>query len=200
MSFKFLIKLLELILPPRRTQSLIEQLSLTDLLALQTDEGLPYQDESVRALVWELKYYANRYAAVLAGEILAEELLALASEELGRLLLVPVPMHKTRHSLRGHNQTELLCKATLKRLGGALDYAPEALARIRATPEQQKLSREQRLVNLTNSMRADPEVVRGRACIVVDDVKTTGATLAEAKRALLAAGAFRVHTIALAQS
>lgn len=175
-------------------------LALEELLALQTAEGLPYSHESVRALVWEIKYYANRRAAALAGELLAEELLAIASEELGRPLLVPVPMHKARKRLRGHNQTELLCKSALAHIHGVLEYAPQALIRIRATPEQQKLSRAQRLKNIKNSMQADPAKVAGRVCVVVDDVATTGATLAEATRALVAAGAARVHTIALAQS
>ncbi len=175
-------------------------LALEELLALQTAEGLPYSHESVRALVWEIKYYANRRAAALAGELLAEELLAIASEELGRPLLVPVPMHKARKRLRGHNQTELLCKSALAHINSALEYTPQALIRICATPEQQKLSRAQRLKNIKNSMQADPAKVAGRVCVVVDDVATTGATLAEATRALVAAGAARVHTIALAQS
>ncbi len=203
MTPNFLLKLFNTILPPRRTQLLVGALALDDLLVLQTAEGLPYADEAVRALVWELKYYGNKHAAMLAGKILAEELLAIAAEELGRPPLVPVPMHKTRKRERGHNQTELLCEAALEALGdfpAAFDYSPKALSRTRATPEQQKLSRTQRLVNLKNSMEADPNIVKGRVCVVVDDVTTTGATLAEAKRALKAAGARRVHTVALAQS
>ncbi len=232
MQTNFLIKLLGLLLPPRRTQSLTERLNGEDLLALQTTQGLPYADKAVRALVWEIKYYANKRAAALAGEILAEELLAIASEELGRPLLIPVPMHKTRQRERGHNQTELLCEAALKHLGAAADipgkkssglprravkalagqtifpetsasayqYLPNAIIRTKLTPEQQKLDRATRLKNVIGSMGADPGVVEGRVCVVVDDVTTTGATLAEAQRALLAAGAARVHTLALSQS
>lgn len=206
MASDFLLRLINFILPPRASERAVESLTLDELLTLQTTEGLPYQDERVRVLVWELKYHANRRAAALCGELMAEELLGIAGEELGRPLLIPVPMHKTRRLERGHNQTELLCEAALRHLGGTdkfsvpFDYVPHALARIRQTPEQQKLSRERRLNNLKNSMRASPDIVAGRVCVVVDDVKTTGATLAEAKRALLAAGAARVHTVALAQS
>lgn len=227
----FVLSLIDFILPPRQSERLIQALTLDDLLTLQTIDGLPYSDEVVRALVWEVKYYANKRAAALAGELLAEELLAIASEELGRPLLVPVPMHKTRLRHRGHNQTELLCEAALIALGGGedfsakivwpamgptrdgrfedffagksskpFDYAPTALTRTRATPEQQKFSRTERLTNLKNSMQAHPAQVSGRVCVVVDDVATTGATLAEAARALKAAGASRVHTLALAQS
>ncbi len=223
MPFNFLKKLLELILPPRASEREVERLTPGGLLTLQTAEGLPYSDKCVRALVWELKYHANPRAATLAGELLAEELLAIASEELGRPLLVPVPMHKTRRQERGHNQTELLCEAALEVLSKSgrenslaqlpsrkedtedffsdtFDYAPTALKRTKFTPEQQKLDRTTRLKNVAGSMEANPAVVHGRVCIVVDDVATTGATLAEAARALKAAGARRVHTLTLAQS
>lgn len=218
----FLLTVVNFILPPRRTQEAVECLTLDELLELQTADGLPYAREEVRSLVWEIKYHANKRAAGLAGELLSEELLAVASEELGRPLLIPVPMHTTRRRERGHNQTELLCEAALEALNKNIsknslvdvsaerrpedffddifDYAPIALRRIKLTPEQQKLSRAERLTNLKNSMQADPDIVKGRVCVVVDDVTTTGATLAEAKRALKEAGAARVHTLALAQS
>lgn len=131
----FLLKLLGLMLPPRRTETLVERLTLDNLLTLQTTEGLPYSNESVRALVWEIKYYANKRAALLAGELLAEELLAIASEELGRPLLVPVPMHKTRWRERGHNQTELLCQAALRHLEGAENFHEKIVWPERAQPE-----------------------------------------------------------------
>ena len=240
MTSNFLLKLFNLILPPRTTETAVERLTLEDLHSLRGASAdfrsfsgvVPYAHEEVRALVWELKYHANKRAAALAGKILAEELLAIASEELGRPLLVPVPMHSARRRQRGHNQTELLCVAALGFLATedssekivwparaftarrgrpddlfselsskAYDYAPHALKRTKLTPEQQKLDRATRLKNVAGSMQVEnPELVEGRVCVVVDDVTTTGATLAEAKRALVAAGARRVHTLALAQS
>jgi len=187
------------ILPLRQTQKLVDALVVSDLYRLQSRGSLPYHAEEVQALVWELKYYGNQRAANLAGELLAEELLGLASEEIGRPLLIPVPMHPARRRERGHNQTELLCQAALSHLHEAYDYAPQALKRTVNTPHQQGLERKKRLLNMQNSMQAT-KVVNGRVCVVVDDVTTTGATLAEAARALKEAGALRVHCVALAQS
>ena len=191
--------IVDLLLPPRRTELLVRELSLDELRRLGGEEPLPYHDPRVTALVWELKYYGTRRAAALAGEYLSEVLLAIAAEELGAPLLVPVPMHAARRRERGHNQTELLCEAALKSL--PLEYAPKTLIRTINTKTQQGLPRAERLKNVKNSMRVfDTEIVRGRVCIVVDDVTTTSATLAEAKRALRAAGARAVHTVALARS
>ena len=87
-------------------------------------------------------------------------------------------------------------------IGNALEYAPKALIRTINTKTQQGLPRAERLKNIKNSMTSGPdaEKIKGRGCIVVDDVTTTGATLAEAKRALRVAGARAVHCIALARS
>lgn len=202
MSYPFLARLLDFILPPRKTEALLDTLTIEDLRKLRTAEGLPYRAPEVAALVWELKYYGSARAAALAGEFLAEELLAIASEELGRPLLIPIPMHYDRLSERGHNQTELLCEAAMQHLAEAYEYVPDALVRPKLTPEQQKLDRIQRLSNVKHSMEPGPDAykIKGRVSVVVDDVATTGATCAEAMRALRAAGARRVHCVALAQS
>ena len=199
--------IVDLLLPPRRTELLVRSLNLQILESLSSEDGLPYHDPRITALVWELKYYGTKRAAALAGGYLSEVLLAIAAEELGAPLLVPVPMQKTRRRERGHNQTELLCEhvmLALRSLGGegpVLEYKPNALTRPVNTKTQQGLPRAERLKNIKNSMRVfDAEIVRGRVCIVVDDVTTTGATLAEAKRALRAAGARAVHLVALARS
>jgi ComF family protein len=170
------------------------------ILAHPDTGALPYHDPRITALIWELKYQANKRALTLAGEFLSEQLIALAAEELGKPLLIPIPMHRNRRRTRGHNQTELLCRAALLHAGEFLEYTPQALARIVDTPPQQGLERGKRLKNVEHSMEALEESVRGRVCIVLDDVTTTGATLEEARRALGLAGARRVHLVALAQS
>lgn len=201
----FFTALIGIVAPPRRTEALVTRLSLETLasLTVHTDFGetLPYQDERVRALVWEIKYYANQRALLLAGELLAETLAGVAEEALSKPLLMPVPMHRARLRERGHNQTELLCEAALAHVGDFYEYEPRALVRTVHTPQQQGLPRKRRLENVRGSMEVRAEYaarVTGRTCIVVDDVSTTGATFAECKRALKAAGARSIICVALA--
>jgi ComF family protein len=192
--------LCDLVAPPRATERIVRSLTLEDLQALHQDDALPYRDERVRALVWEVKYYANRRARELCGAFLAEPLLDLAQESLGAPLFIPVPMHAARKKERGHNQTELLCEAALPHLGDSYEYAPMALVRT-ATRQQQGLPKHTRRTNVRHSMHVSNEkMVRGRTCIVLDDVRTTGATLEEAARALKVAGASSVECLALART
>lgn len=193
--------LLDLLIPPRATERLVRALSLSELQSLQTEDGLPYHDARVTALVWEIKYHANRRALRFAAGLLAEELVSIAAEELGEPLLIPIPMHPVRLRERGWNQTELLCEAALKHLPNSFEYALTLLVRTKNTPLQQGLPKQKRLKNVAGSMEVvDPERTRERVCIVVDDVTTTGATFAEATRVLKKSGALRVHCIALARS
>jgi len=216
-------RLFDMIAPPRPTQDVVRGLTHESLIGLANLDGsLPYHDARVRALIWELKYRADRRAAKLAGEYLAELLLAEASEAIGAPLVIPMPMHPARRRERGFNQTEVLCEAALKALEknsrknslvdvpaegrpedffyGIFSYAPYALQKIEYTAPQQGLPQNKRLKNVKNTMRADEKLVRGRGCIVVDDGKTTGASFKEAQRALRAAGARAVACIALAHS
>ena len=202
----FILYTLDLVAPPRRTEHAVRVLKPDDLLALASLEGpLPYHDERVRALIWELKYRGNSIAAAVAGEYMSELLRAEMGESLGKPLIVPMPMHRERRRERGYNQTELLCESALQCLGDAgtssFEYEPHALERVRHTSPQQGLARHKRLTNVKKSMHVkDPARVGGRVCIVVDDVSTTGASFAEAKRALLEAGASEVHCLPLARS
>lgn len=197
--------LLDVVMPPRKTERLARSLTPETLheLAQGSASGgiLPYHDPRVTALVWELKYRKNPHALSVAGEFLAEQALAAAEEWLGKAVLVPVPMHPSRRADRGYNQCELLCEAIMRHAGDSFGYAPRALERIRNTPAQQGLARYRRLKNIKGAMLArDEAAVAGRACIVIDDVRTTGATAAEAERALLEAGAESVLVLTLAQS
>ncbi|MDP4020730.1 MAG: hypothetical protein Q8P58_01665, partial [Candidatus Adlerbacteria bacterium] len=129
----FLTSLVDFLVPPRASERLVRGLTLEDLelWADPTTGVLPYHDPRVTALVWEVKYRANKHALALAGQFLAEHVLGIAGEELGQPLLVPVPMHPARRRARGHNQTELLCEAALFALRsrghvgpGVVEYAP----------------------------------------------------------------------------
>lgn len=197
---EFILSVIDLLLPPRRTDILVRALTIDLLQRISQEDSLPYHDARVQALVWEVKYYASSRALKLAGEYMGEKILTIASEEIGAPLLVPIPMHPYRRKVRGHNQTEVLCKTAVRFCGWSVVYAPKVLSKVVDTQTQQGLPKAERIKNVAHSMQADTRAVSGRACIVVDDVTTTGATLAEAKRALHAAGARAVYSTALARS
>jgi ComF family protein len=117
-------------------------------------------------------------------------------------LILPVPLHRRRERERGFNQAELLLREWQKASppAAATPMAFGVLVRAVATAAQAGLSRRERAVNLRGVFAVRrPERVDGRHVVLVDDVITTGATVGECARALLAGGAARVDVLALAR-
>ena len=112
-------------------------------------------------------------------------------------MVVPVPLHPERERERGFNQACLLSRHLCHKLALPLETA--VLRRIRQTRPQVGLSRADRLTNVSGAFRAQVEHVAGRRILLVDDVYTTGATLAAAGSALLDAGARSVSAYCLAR-
>jgi ComF family protein len=111
-------------------------------------------------------------------------------------LLVPVPLHPRRLSWRGFNQSRELARLLARRRG--LPIRQEALLRVRRTVPQMELDRSQRAENIKGAFAASPELLAGRTVLLVDDIMTTGSTLEECSRMMLAAGAAQVHVLVLA--
>ena len=130
------------------------------------------------------------------------ELLLEACEDLrddGIDLLIPVPLHPRRLRERGFNQSLLLARHLSRRLG--LPCEAEVLVKVKDTPSQTSLSPAER----QRAVRGAFEVMKGerireKRVLLVDDVFTTGATVNEASRVLLRAGAEEVLVITLARS
>jgi ComF family protein len=112
-------------------------------------------------------------------------------------LVVPVPLHPMRAAERGFNQSALLARPIAAALGAPL--GARVLERVRDTPRQAALDRTDRLVNVRAAFRCrEPRVVAGKRVLLVDDVRTTGATITECRAVLAAAGARTVRTWVLA--
>jgi len=127
---------------------------------------------------------------------LAALLAAPAKALLGQVdMVVPVPLHARRLRLRGFNQSALLALPVARWLGVPLSL--HALRRLRDTPSQLELTRRERRAQLRGAFAASKKV-RGRAVLVIDDVRTTGATLDEVQHTLERAEASAVFTLTLA--
>lgn len=137
-----------------------------------------------------LKYGGRSELGPLLGRLWAS---ALAPPEVD--VVVPIPLHPSRLRARGYNQAALLAAPIARLLGVPLDVA--RLKRARATPPQAELSREQRLGNVRGAFASRPDPRRPRV-LLVDDVRTTGATLAAAAEALRRGGASEVLALAMA--
>ena len=115
--------------------------------------------------------------------------------------IVPVPLHSSKRGERGFNQAELIVRAATKRLPPGMEIADGLLQRERPTHSQVGLTREERVANMRGAFRVtDPQRVKGRTVIVVDDVMTTGTTVSECARVLKKAGAERVWAATVART
>jgi ComF family protein len=112
-------------------------------------------------------------------------------------VVIPVPLHRIKLIAREFNQTAALAKHISKNTGARL--VTSALIKTKLTQPQTALSGTDRRKNLKKAF-AVCEDIRGLKILLVDDVITTGATVAECARVLKKAGASEVHIAALARS
>jgi ComF family protein len=113
-------------------------------------------------------------------------------------LVIPVPLHAARQRERGYNQSELLARFLARQLGWRVETA--ALKRVRRTRPQVGLNMVERRANVSGAFIAEPSLVKGKQILLIDDVRTTGATLVASAEVLLAAGANAVSAYCLAEA
>ena len=143
------------------------------------------------------------HAALDLAPALTERMLAARAEAMvsAPALLVPIPLSDARLRERGYNQAWELTK----RLGVALQCATDAtlLLRVKDTPHQLAFPPEQRAGNVRAAFAVEPKrraELHSRSITLVDDVMTTGATVAEAARTLMQAGAREVNVWVVART
>jgi len=205
--------ILEVVLPSRervrRTKSRsAEDLELKpeshELCGITITTLMNYRSEAAQDTVRALKYDGSRHAAKLCAALLAdylrEEIASIKSFSPRPVLLVPVPLHANRERERGFNQIERV-------LGELPDefkndrlssLSLSALVRTKETAQQTRLTRAERLANVQGAFQANGSC-SGAHVIVIDDVATTGATLAACAETLEEAGA-SCTAIALARA
>ena len=117
--------------------------------------------------------------------------------KLANLLLVPVPLYKTKFKERSFNQAELLVKNISSEIG--LAYA-DILTKIKKTKSQTELSFNERQGNVKDVFQCqDKGIIKNKNILLVDDVITTGATLQECAKVLKQNGAKTVGAVVFAK-
>jgi ComF family protein len=113
-------------------------------------------------------------------------------------VVIPIPLSTQRLRERGYNQAGLLARGFAELAG--LTYLPRGVTRCRETRSQVGLSADQRRANVAGAFQSRPAHIAGKNIILVDDVCTTGATLAACAQALRSAGAQQVWGLTLGRA
>ena len=161
--------------------------------------GAPYLYEgAVMEGIHRFKYGAKSYLADSLGPLLAEFAACWVNEP-DNLLTMPVPLHPKRLRERGFNQSLLLARHVAGQLHTELDFL--SLRRIKYTSPQTGLGKDERRKNVRKAFQViNPDDVKGKTVLLVDDVFTTGNTLNECARVLKKAGCEKVFCLILARA
>ena len=153
-----------------------------------------YYKDNVRRSILRYKFYGARSYAPVYGRLLA---MKIQKEDLSFDVLTYVSTGWLRRLKRGYDHAALLAEAVGKELG----ITPiKTLQKIRQTKPQSRIKSEAaRRANVLGAYRViDPELVKGKRVLLLDDIITTGATVSECAKILLIAGAKEVYCAAVA--
>ncbi len=157
--------------------------------------GALWYEDRVRESFLRFKFGGCRFYAESYGPWLANAVKKLLGTDYE--LMTYVPISRLRKRKRGYDQTLLLAEAAGKVLGMQPVYTLKKRSRVK--PQSRTLGPEERQRNVRGAFRVpDPALVRGKRILLIDDVLTTGATVSEASRVLLEAGAKSVDVATLA--
>ena len=155
-----------------------------------------YYEKNIRRSLLRFKFYGKRSYARSYGRLLAMELLKEHPDGFDVLTWIPIsPLRKLR---RGYDQVELLAKAVGRELG----VKPvRLLKKARHNRPQSGIADDAaRRANVLGAYRVtNPELLRDKQVLLLDDVITTGATAGECARTLLISGAKQVNCAAVAR-
>jgi ComF family protein len=160
----------------------------------------------MREAIHALKYNRLRPIARRLGAMLAEAIGPLKADSSAPMLVIPVPLHRSKFASRGFNQARLLAAEALAALSKThpdwkLTLASTTVVRQRATESQAGLTPRQRRLNVRGAfLVANPAAVSGKHVLVIDDILTTGATARSVAQVLIRAGAAKVWVATLARA
>ncbi|MGL4774482.1 MAG: ComF family protein [Clostridium sp.] len=164
------------------------------ILRCNDKESYGYYSGVLKELILKFKFHKDFQCGEILGEFLSE---INIGEDINDYIVTWIPITKRVKKNRGFNQSEYLAKIFARERN--LKYK-KTLIKIKDTDSQKEIGREARLKNLKGSFTAIENKVKGKKIILIDDVKTTGATLSEGKLALKNAGAREIRVLTVSKS
>ncbi|MDD5547553.1 MAG: ComF family protein [Candidatus Pacebacteria bacterium] len=165
------------------------------LLAAATN----YNNDAIKNLIWYFKYKQWPKLSDILGNFLTSYINFL-SLNLADYIIVPIPLHKNKLRQRGFNQSEILGKIVAENTGIIMEA--KCLKRIKNTATQAELkNHDLRIKNVANCFAVEnPELVRNKNILLIDDVFTSGSTINEAIDVLRAHGAKKIIALVAAKA
>ncbi|HYH03698.1 MAG TPA: ComF family protein [Bacillota bacterium] len=174
---------------------LCKQCETTELF-FEKARAVALYEGALREYLADLKYRFRPELGQALGELLVEWVRANPDFRKADLV-IPIPVHPHKLAARGYNQAELLAYPLADYLGMVVKN--RVLVRTKLTETQNSLNRVDRFLNVKNAFEIiNTSAVSGRRVLLIDDILTTGATVSEAARLLLKAGATEVNVLTLA--
>ena len=171
--------------------SCYEKLEFSDRIANRIVDGVDVYcagiyTKELQKLIRGLKYHKQRDLAYFQAKFMYEYFSNLNNLKNKDFELIPVPLHQNRMKKRKYNHMELVCEEFSKLSGFECNF--ELIKRIKDTKPQYRLSRVQRLKNLSGAFEVNKNKISGKPLLIMDDICTTGSTFEEMIKALKNAG------------
>lgn len=156
-----------------------------------------FQDPIVKRSIYAFKYQRITALSGIFGRMLINHMRHYGCLVPANAIGIPIPLSARRKRVRGFNQSELIARELCAYLN--LESDTSTLVRVRHTSTQTSLTGQARHKNVENAFAVlRPEYIRNKQILLIDDVKTTGATLDEAARVLKDAGAGKIWAVTIA--
>jgi len=149
-------------------------------------------DKNLQKLVRGLKYHKQRELAYYLAKFMFEYWEKIERKD--DFQVVPTPLHKNRIKKRKYNHMALVAEEFCKLSGYDCNF--DLIKRIKDTKPQYKLTRKERLINLSNAFEVDKSKITDKPVLILDDICTTGATFEEMINSLQTCGIKKIICLA----